>query len=144
MSKKNNSFRVFVDSNVLISAIRSNQSISSKLLNLVLEEHHLIICTYTLTEVSRVINKRFPNMIATWDRMLSSLEFELSYTPSDVSTYKVPYIRDEKDIPILVSAIIAQPDILVTADFDFHTSEIQEYFAVYTPSDFLKYFDHKQ
>ena len=53
---------------------------------------------------------------------------------------KIPPIRDEADIPILVSVIIAQPDILITGDQDFHKSEIQEYVAVYTPSDFLKVF----
>lgn len=56
MSKKNNSFRVFIDSNVLISAIRSQNSVSSKLLNLVITEHRLVICTYTIIEVSRVKN----------------------------------------------------------------------------------------
>ena len=43
-------------------------------------------------------------------------------------------------MPILVSAILAQPDVLVTGDYDFHTPEIQEYFAVYTPGDFLRTF----
>lgn len=36
--------------------------------------------------------------------------------------------------------MVAQPDILVTGDYDFHTSEILEYFTVLTPADFLRSF----
>lgn len=79
MSKKSNSFRVFVDSNVLISAMQSKASVSRKLLLLLAEEHHLIICSYSITEVSRIISKRFPNKLSEWDRFLTQLEFELAY-----------------------------------------------------------------
>lgn len=143
MSKKSNSFRVFVDSNVLISAMHSKASVSRKLLLLLAEEHNLIICSYSITEVSRIIGKRFPDKLPEWDRFLTQLGFELTYTPSDLSSFPTPYIRDAKDIPILVSAILAQPDILVTGDRDFHTSEIKEYFAVYTPVEFLRNFNGK-
>src|SRR5690606_21315899 len=113
---------------------------SRKVLLLLSEKHHLILCSYTLTEVSKVIERRFPSKLLEWDHLLSKLEFELAYTPSNPLAFPAPYIRDEKDIPILVSALIAEPDILLTGDFDFHTQEIQEYFAVYTPAQFLKYF----
>jgi putative PIN family toxin of toxin-antitoxin system len=140
MSEKNNALRVFVDSNILISAVLSKASISSQLIHLLIEEHHIMICSYSLTEVSRVISDKFPDQIAAWDKFLSTLEFELTYTPTDLSAVRTPYIRDEKDKPILLSAMIAQPDVLVTGDQDFHTPEIQEYFAVYTPADFIRYF----
>lgn len=78
--------------------------------------------------------------MAKWDKFLTTLEFELTYTPSDLSTVKIPPIRDEADVPVLVSVMIAQPDILITGDLDFHTPDIQEYFAVYTPADFIRYF----
>lgn len=143
MSEINNSFRVFVYSNVLISAMRSQKSLSSKLLQFLITEHHLIVCSYSINEVSRVISERFPEAMLAWDHFFTSLEFELTYTPTDPSSYPAPNIRDEKDIPILVSAIIAQPDILVTGDYDFHTPEIREHFAVYTPADFLKSFGIK-
>lgn len=132
--------RIFVDSNIIISAILSEDSVSSKLLTWVIEEHHLIICSHTITEVSKVLQRKFPGLLAKWDRFLTTLEFELAYTPSDLSAVHAPYIRDKADLPILVSALVAQPDILVTGDYDFHTPEIQEYFAVMTPSDFVRSF----
>lgn len=140
MNEKNNSFRVFIDTNVIISAMLSETSLCRKLLLLLAEKYQIIICSYTLTEVTRVLERRFPNKLAAWDRMLVALDFELVYTPTDFTGIKAPYIRDEKDLPILVSAIIAQPDILVTGDYDFHTNEIREYLVVYTPSEFLQYF----
>lgn len=140
MSVKNETLRVFVDSNILISAILSQKSISSQLLEYIIEYHQLVICSYSITEVSRVINKKFPNKMNIWDRFLTSLEFDLTYTPSDHTPYLIPEIRDEKDIPILVSFVIAEPDILITGDKDFHTDEIREYLTVYTPADFLRDF----
>jgi len=93
--------------------------------------------------VTRVIERKFPNHIAKWEKLLTTLEFELAYTPSDISTVKVPYIRDPADLPILVSAMVSQPDILVTGDRDFYTSEIQEYFKIMTPGDFLNSFSNE-
>ncbi|ADY55515.1 protein of unknown function DUF132 [Syntrophobotulus glycolicus DSM 8271] len=140
MSEKNNALRVFVDSNILISAVLSESSTASKLLTLLIGQHHLIICSYSITEISKVIERKFPKIIPKWDKFLTTLEFRIAYTPSDLSAIKVPHIRDPKDLPILVSAMVAQPDILVTGDFDFHTPEIQEHFAVMTPADFLRAF----
>lgn len=142
MNGKSNALRVFIDSNILVSAVISNLSISSKLLYLLIEQHHLIICSYSITEVSRVIERKFPNHIAKWDKLLTTLDFELAYTPSDLSTVKVPYIRDPADLPILVSAMVSQPDILVAGDLDFYTPEIQEHFTIMTPGDFLNAFSN--
>jgi putative PIN family toxin of toxin-antitoxin system len=143
MSEKSNFFRVFVDTNVLISAMTSKASVSRKLLLLLSEEHQLIICSYSIEEVSRVLSKKFPDKLAEWDQLLTRLEFELTYTPSDFSAFEVPHIRDPKDLPILVSAKVAQPDIIVTGDLDFRTPEIEEYFTVMTPADFLNAYSEK-
>ena len=142
MKGKSNALRVFIDSNILISAVLSESSMASKLLTLLIEEHHLIICSYSITEVSQVIHRKFPNKIAKWDKFLTTLEFEIAYTPSDLSTVKVPDIRDPKDLPILVSAMVAQPDIIVTGDLDFYTPEIQDHFTIMTPGNFLNDFSN--
>ncbi len=109
----NNRFRVFVDTNVLISAIHRPESVSARFLQLLSTKHNLLLCSFSLTEVSKVIASRTPEMIAEWDRVLSGLQFELVQTPSPPLTFSVPFIRDPNDIPILVSAVLAAPDILV-------------------------------
>lgn len=138
--KENNGLRIFIDTNILISAVLSESSISAKLIRYVIEEHKLVMCTYAITEASKVMERKFPKRLSLWDKFLSSLEFELTYTPSNVSTLQVPPIRDKADLPILVSAMVAQPDILITGDYDFHTPEIQEFFTILTPADFLRSF----
>ncbi len=57
MKGKSNALRVFIDSNILVSAVLSESSMASKLLKLLIEEHHLIICSYSITEVSQVIHR---------------------------------------------------------------------------------------
>ncbi|THF73137.1 putative toxin-antitoxin system toxin component, PIN family [Cohnella fermenti] len=138
--KENKGLRVFIDTNILISAVLSETSLSAKLLRYVIEEHELVICSYTLTEASKVIERKFPQRLSLWDKFLTSLEFELTYTPSDLSLVHAPPIRDKADLPILISAIVAQPDFLVTGDYDFHTPDIREYFTILTPADFLRSF----
>jgi putative PIN family toxin of toxin-antitoxin system len=144
MNEKNNSIRVFVDTNVILFAMFSDESPFRKLLLFLAEKHQLIICSDTLTEVSRVLKGRFPNKLAAWDKLLTRMDLELVYTPIDVLAIVAPTIHDEKDRAILASAIIAQPDILVTVDNDFHTDEIREYFDVYTPSEFIQSFGNQQ
>ena len=136
MSETNSPLRVFVDSNILISAILSPNSTSAQVLKTIIEEHQLILRSYSLTEVSTVIDHKFPRLITKWDTFLTTLEFELAYTPSDLTTIKAPPIRDPKDLPILVSALIAQPDVLITGDQDFYTPEIKDLVQVCTPQSF--------
>ena len=55
--------RVFVDSNILISALLSSKSVASQLLTLVLSDHHLVLCDYGLAEVAQVIGRKFPTAV---------------------------------------------------------------------------------
>ena len=87
-----------------------------------------------------MLQRKFPNLMSGWDRFLASLEFDLAYTPVDLLAVALLPIREPADSSILVSAMVAQPDILVTGDKDFHAPEVQEYFTVLTPSDFLERF----
>jgi len=64
MNGKSNALRVFVDSNILVSAVLSESSIASKLLTLLIEQHHLIICSYSITEILKVIQRKFPKIVS--------------------------------------------------------------------------------
>ncbi|MDR6224358.1 hypothetical protein [Desmospora profundinema] len=69
--------------------------------------------------------------------MLNSIQMRYRYTPKHFD-FPIPPIRDKADI--LASAVLVQPDIILSGDEDFHTREIREHFAVYTPADFLRDF----
>ena len=62
------------------------------------------------------------------------IAFEMVYTPSDMSI--APKIRDEKDIPVIASAIASDVDILITGDKDFAGLAIERP-EILTPSEFL-------
>ncbi|MCL5063488.1 MAG: PIN domain-containing protein [Firmicutes bacterium] len=132
--------RVFVDSNILISALISSTSVASQFLTLVLDAHRLVLWDYGLTEMAQVIRRKFPKALPKWELFLVTLDFEMVHTPADLAIVAAPDIRDAKDRPILISALIAQPDAFVNGDQDFHTLEIAEYLTVYTPRQFLDCF----
>lgn len=139
MSVTTNNFRVFIESNVLISAIINRYAISRQCINHVMDHHQLLICSYSIEEVFRIVDEKFPEAQGTWDQLLTGMHFELIYTPKHLDS-PTPPIRDPEDEPIIASAILAQPDMVISGDKDFHTPEIREYLAVYTPANFLRDF----
>ena len=56
---------------------------------------------------------------------MSCLSYELVYTPLKINKDNYPEIRHEKDLPILVSAILSDIDCFVTGDKDFFDVEIE-------------------
>ena len=75
--------------------------------------------TYVIQELKRVTKEKFPNKSELIEQFLRELPFELAYTPEKIDAAKFPGIRDEKDLPILVSSIQADVDILLSGDGDF-------------------------
>lgn len=134
------SLRVFVDSNILISALLAATSVAGQVLTRVLTDHHLVLCDYGLAEVTQVMRRKFPASMPKWESFLTVLDCEIVPTPVDLTMVAGPDIRDAKGRPILVSALIAQPDAFVSGDRDFHTPDIAEYLTVYTPRQFLDRF----
>lgn len=91
MRETKNKFRVFIDSNVLISAILSEKSPCRLLIRYVIQDYQLILCSYSLNEVSRILKNKFPSKMIDWDFMLTNLDFELAYTPKSHSNFDLPY-----------------------------------------------------
>lgn len=60
------------------------------------------------------------------EKFLSKFSFELVYTPQDIEIEKYPAIRDIADLPILVSAIIEDVDVIGTGDKDFFDVEVEK------------------
>lgn len=65
------------------------------------------------------------------------IRFEEFKTPEKIDEKKYPKIRDIKDLPVLVSAILSDSDILITGDKDFEGIKIDKP-LIFTPS---KYFE---
>ena len=126
-----------IDTNVLISAILFPSSQLSKLFLKVTSQYNLVLCSHIIEELHEVFNRKFEGKIKVLEKFLCELSFELCYTPKDFDSNKYPYIRDRKDYPIIVTAIIEDVDIIVTGDKDFLESDIERP-EILTPREFLE------
>lgn len=65
------------------------------------------------------------------------LPFELVYMPKTLRLNEFPEMRDEKDLPILATAILENIDVLVTGDKDFLVLDVDTP-EIITMSEFLE------
>ena len=115
--------RIMIDTNILISAILFPDSTPSKLVEEVLENYNLVLCSQIIDELHKVFNRKFENQIPNLEKFLSQLGYGLVYTPLNFDQSDYPNLRDKQDLPILVSAILGGIDYLVTGDKDFFEVE---------------------
>jgi predicted nucleic acid-binding protein len=108
-----------VDTNILVSAALFRNGGISAILKEIMAGHDLCICTFSLEELFIVFERKFRRKRDCLDEFLRELSYELVYSPSKVEKTGLPHIRDEKDYPILISAMDADIDVLVSGDRDF-------------------------
>ena len=126
--------RIMIDTNVLLSALIFKSIRLANLIEYITEKHTLVLCSYVIEEAKEVIGRKSPKHVAALDRFLLKISFEMVYTPTDMTM--APKIRDKKDIPVIVSAIVSDVDILITGDKDFAELSIERP-EILTPSEFL-------
>jgi len=129
--------RIMTDTNIIISAFLFPNSAIRALLEKIVVRDQLVLCTSIIEELHAVFKRKFPEEIDSLDFFLSELKYELVYTPRRVDPEKYPHIRDEKDLPILVSAVDGDVDIFVTGDKDFHFVNIERP-QIFFPKDFYE------
>jgi len=107
-----------VDANIIISAGLFPQSNIGKLLAHIAKNEKLVLCQYTLDELTNVFKNKFPDRIEYLDRFTNELKYEL--VNIEIKNYdKYPKIRDIDDMPLLAAAIESKVNILITGDKDF-------------------------
>ncbi len=109
--------RIMLDTNVIISALLFPSIEMDALLESVLHEHTLVMASYVVEELLRVVDKKFPRHKAVVKTMLNEIYFEGIETPTHIPLDLG--IRDMDDSPILFTALIGSVDILITGDKDF-------------------------
>lgn len=132
--------RVLIDTNVLISAALSANSVPFQAyVKAASHPNHGLICEQNVDEMKRIFNKKFPNRLASLDKFLSValLTLELVPIPTNENSSEAQ-IRDVNDRPILRAAIEARADVLLTGDKDFLESDIENP-VIMTPAELLKY-----
>jgi uncharacterized protein len=108
--------RVFLDTNVLVSAI-ATRGLSADVFRLVLDKHEFITAEPVLQETERVLALKFhfpPDVVEQTLRFLR--RFPVEPMPGEPSSAQT---ADPDDRWILEAAIQADADVLVTGDRDF-------------------------
>ena len=92
--------RVFVDTNIVISAMLFPNGKVAKVFSHILEKHTLIISSYTKEECTEVFEKKFPSKIKQLEIFFDGINFEEFKSPEKIDEKKYPKIRDIKDLPV--------------------------------------------
>jgi putative PIN family toxin of toxin-antitoxin system len=109
--------RILADTNIIVSAILFPNSVVARVWSYIIGHHHVIIANYSIGELKTVFQRKFPDDIEALHRFLAHLACEI--VEAEQPDIEIPSIRDKTDLPILVAAIVANADILLTGDKDF-------------------------
>lgn len=105
-----------LDTNVLISSLVFPNEKMSMIVLYVLQRHRLILSRYILDELKRIVIEKFLSKIKDLEVFLYKMKYELAENEDNFSFI---FIRDPNDLPILVSAMNGDVDILISGDKDF-------------------------
>ncbi|MGR6981797.1 putative toxin-antitoxin system toxin component, PIN family [Testudinibacter sp. P27/CKL/0425] len=124
-----------LDTNVLLSVLLFPSARMNRLIESVALENTMVLSAYVLNELKQVAERKFPDKLDVIDRLLSIIRYELVYTPNTFSLDL--YIRDQKDYPVVATAILENVDILITGDKDFTDLNNLE-LEILTPAQYLE------
>ena len=134
--------RVFVDTNIVISALLFPNGKTAKVFSHLLRKHTVIISSYIREECKEVFEKKFPTKMKQLEIFFYGINFEEFATPDKIDGQKYPNMRDVKDLPVLASAILSDSDILLTGDKDFADVKIDRP-LIFTPTRYFELIEHK-
>jgi len=107
--------RVFLDTNVLVSAFAS-RGLCADVVRHIFSEHELLTGEVNIVELRRVLRDRIkvpPPVIAAIEQLLR----DQVIVPKPAEPHPLP-IRDADDKCVLASAVAGDADVLVTGDAD--------------------------
>lgn len=128
--------RIMLDTNILISAFIFKSKKMNELIELLSNEHKIVIASYCIEEMKELIKRKFKVELKVLENFLETFPFELVYSPIQVEERKFE-IRDEEDYIILYTAIIEDVDILITGDKDFKEVKVERP-EILTASEFME------
>ena len=133
--------KCMMDTNILVSAALFPNSISAgAYMKAVAPPHKSVVSDYSMEELRRVFNEKFPHRIQDHDRFVSmmAVSVEIVFTPPEEECAESENkIRDAADRPILRAALAAKVDVLITGDKDFLDAKIDNP-KILSASEFLQ------
>jgi predicted nucleic acid-binding protein len=117
MGKK--TIKIFLDSNVILSGLLSEKGSPRIILDILclgLPGITGVTGRYNLIEIERNITKKMPDILSVYNKYLPKLNLMIVPLPSAGAIEKFSGYIADKDVPVLVSAIVSNSDFLVTGD----------------------------
>ena len=115
-SPRANGFSIFVDTNILISAILFPDSRVAELVVHVQQHHQLWIAPHTLEETETVLRRYDSRMLRAWRAFYKAGLYRVGPIPSARMLAHFSDVVDPDDIPIVAPALTVHPDLFVTGD----------------------------
>ena len=105
--------RIFLDSSVILSACGSERSLS-RLVTLIAKEQgwQMVSAAYCRAETLKNLGKFAQAATARWQ----DLQARIEWTPNALTTRRPILLTASKDKPVLISALAAKCDTLLTLD----------------------------
>lgn len=129
--------KVMLDTNILISTIFFPSAQTRQLIDIISRNHSIILCDYVIEELRLVVKRKFPSKQKALELFLMELPFVLIHTPKEIPTEGFPSVRDQKDSPILATALLEDTDVFITGDKDFLVLDIDSP-QIMTMKEFLE------
>ena len=127
--------KVFLDTDVLVSAF-ATRGLCADVMRVILTEHELLIGEVVLTELQRILSKKFQMPEKAVVNTLNFLKQQpIIPKPEKVSDAD---IDDKDDLWILASALKGQADILVTGDHELLALKEYQGLTILSPRVFWK------
>lgn len=129
--------RIFLDSSVMLSACGSERSLSRLITELAPERGwSLVSASYCRAETLKNLAKLGPQAAPRWPAM----EEQVEWVPNALTNRKPLLLTASKDKPVLISALAARCEVLLTldkGDFGLLLGTAVYGMRVETPRDFL-------
>lgn len=111
--------RVFIDSNIIISAMVYDRNELEIIERLKLKVHNLVISDHVHEEVFRVMLEKFPEYMALVDEFIRLSAMEIVPSGKYMDTIdQFGMVRDNNDRHILAAAVAGKCDMIITGDKD--------------------------
>jgi putative PIN family toxin of toxin-antitoxin system len=113
--------RVFLDTNILVSAAQSRTGTPWQAFHKAVSmPHQGLVCTQNIEELRRVFQRKFPHKLDLLEKFLSLLLLAVEWVPvPSAETEAEAQIRDATDRPIFRAALAAGAEVFITGDKDF-------------------------
>lgn len=136
--------RVFLDSNVIISGLISERGAPRLVLDVLrlgLPALQGVTGRYNLTEIERNVARKVPAALPTLAEYLPKLGLEIVPVPFPGELIPFRGLVDDKDTPVLASAVMGHADFFLTGDMsllDRIKSHSGIAFRAFAPREFLE------